>query len=366
MKRVVVRHHMLNYYFMGPGGAQYVMLETAIAFSERGVEVYIDSPFIMYREDLIKIARVFGVPLRELGGLGIGDPSDRDVVINTSGDLLLGSGDVVYVHYPFFLNYTYYYSALHGVYDIIGKAYSLLNTLTYPLLSRKIKLYIANSSYTALYLKKLGVNPMVIHPPVNIDDLIASRPLDLGERERYVLTATRISPEKHPHRVVELARLLRKLGLRIILAGALSKYNKPYYESIVEYAGKMQVDDVIDFAINTPRDKLVELYRNALLYVHITPKEHFGVSIVEAMATGTPVVIPRDSGAWIDIAMGNDSVAIPYNSLRDAYCNIKKLLEKPKHWQELSENGYKRAREFDRRVFRRKIYEAVQSIVSSR
>ena len=367
LKRVVVRHHMVNALLMGPGGSQYVTLEAAIAFAERGVETYIDAPFIEGRHDLAKLAEVFGLPEKEIYNVGIGDPGRVDAVINTSGDVLLGAGDVVYVHYPFVLDYSTYYSALQGIYDMLGKVYTFVNTIAFPLFSRKIKLYIANSSFTASFLRKyLGIDPAVIHPPVNIDDIVREQPLPLEERENYVISVSRLSPEKQPHRGVELAKHIKRLGLRLVIAGSLSPYNKPYYELLLDYARREGVDDVVEFELNTSRHRLVELYRRAYAYIHLTPKEHFGISVVEAMAAGTPVIIPCDSGTWIDVALRDESIALPYSTISEACCRLKHLQRAPTLWRTLSFNAYKRALKFDRREFRRRIYIAVTTTMKWR
>ena len=365
MKNVVIRHHMLNARLMGFGGSQYVMLEAAIAFAERGLETYIDSPFIKSRCDLLKMAEFFGVSREEVVGIGLGDPpSSEGITINTSGDVLSGAGDVMYLHYPFFLDYRLYYSPLHGVFDLLGKTYSFMNTAMFPLLSRKVKLYLANSWFTASFFKRyLRINPIIVYPPVNIDDIVSESPLTYWERERYVLIVSRISPEKHPERAVYLAKLLEKNKIRVILVGGFSNYNKAFYDALVELAVKEKVDNNLDILINVPRARLVDLYREALAYLHITPKEHFGISVVEAMAAGTPVVIPVDSGPWIDIARRDPLVAKPYKSVKEAYCVIRDISRDPNTWSLLSSNGYKRALEFDKRVFRRKVYRAVEPLI---
>lgn len=50
---------MLNTHLMGLGGSQYLVLEMAIAFAERGYDVYVDSLAIKSRGDLVKIANFF-------------------------------------------------------------------------------------------------------------------------------------------------------------------------------------------------------------------------------------------------------------------------------------------------------------------
>jgi len=108
---------------------------------------------------------------------------------------------------------------------------------------------------------------------------------------------------------------------------------------------------------------LIELYRTSLVYVHITPREHFGISIVEAMAAGTPVILPRDSGSWIDIAFENNKIALPYRDLREVKYHILALQSNPELWRLLSVNGRLRALELDKRNFRKKFFEAVKSLI---
>lgn len=364
MKNIVVRHHMLNAKLMGYGGSNYVMLETAIAFAEKGYEVYIDSPFIKSRCDLVEIARFFGVDSGELAGIGIGDPGRVDLVINTSGDVLSGAGDVMYLHYPSFLEYRAYYPSLNGIFNLYGKIYSTMNILLFPLLSRRVKLFIANSWFTAsFFYKYLAIYPRIIHPPVNVDDIMNSQPLRIDERDRFILVVSRISPEKRPELSIYVAKLLRDMGFRVVLVGVLSNYNKPYYESLLDLAIRERVDDVVDIYVNIPRHKLVDLYKKSFTYLHITPKEHFGISIVEAMAAGTPTIIPLDSGAWIDIAKSNSNISRAYSDLCEIRHIVREMISNPDTWITLSINGYSRARELDRREFRKKISQTVKQLI---
>lgn len=365
MKCVTIRHHMLNAYLMGPGGSNYVMLETAIAFAEKGYEVYVDSIIIKSHRDLLELATFFGIKQSEVVDIKIGEPRCKPLlIINTSGDVFSGTGDVMYIHYPSFLNHTAYYPGLTGISRFLGDLYSLVNASLFPLVKRRVSLFIANSKFTAKFLNEfLSVSPIIINPPVNLDDILEKHVLDFAERERRVITVARISPEKHPELAVYLAYLLKKYKVSIVLAGAFSSYNKPLYDELVELSVKMNVDDCFEIKTNISREELIELYRRSIAYVHITPKEHFGISIVEAMAAGTPVIVPRNSGGWIDIAREDANVAIPYRNLREAKCYIKALLDNPQLWRLLSTNGRTRALELNRRSFREKIYEAVKPIL---
>ena len=358
---------MLNAYFMGPGGSHYVVLEMAIAFAEKGYDVYVDSITTKSRRDLEKFAEFFGVNHSELEGINVGKPPNKPLLtINASGDVLSGSGDVLYLHYPSLLDCKVYYPGLSGISQLLGNMYSFINTALFPLIKNRIKLYIANSKFTASFLREVfSIDSIIVNPPVNLDDVLDKPVLDFAERDRRVLVVARISPEKHPERAVYLAYLLRKHRIHTILVGVLSSRNKPLYDELVNMATKLNIDDYFEIKTNVSRRELVELYRTSLLYVHVTPREHFGISIVEAMAAGTPVILPRDSGSWIDIALENSRIALPYCDLKEARCHVLALQNNPELWRILSVSGRLRALELDRRNFRKKIFEVVKPLIKS-
>ena len=57
----------------------------------------------------------------------------------------------------------------------------------------------------------------------------------------------------------------------------------------------------MDLKINVPRSKLRELLGSAKYCLHPPFPEHFGISIVEAMATGCVPIVYKDGGAWYDV-----------------------------------------------------------------
>jgi len=102
----------------------------------------------------------------------------------------------------------------------------------------------------------------------------------------YLLFLGRIHPDKGTHVAVEVAR---RCGLRLVIAGIIQ--DEDYYRdavaplvdgAAVTYVGPVGPDD---------RDALLGGAR-ALLHLISFP-EPFGLSVVEALATGTPVIATR-------------------------------------------------------------------------
>jgi glycosyltransferase involved in cell wall biosynthesis len=105
----------------------------------------------------------------------------------------------------------------------------------------------------------------------------------------YLVFLGRISPEKRPDRAIEIAR---DVGMRLLIAAKVDPADQAYYDHaiapmirdcpLVEYIGEVD-----------------ERQKDALLggaYAYLFPidwPEPFGLTMVEAMATGTPVIAYR-------------------------------------------------------------------------
>jgi len=112
-------------------------------------------------------------------------------------------------------------------------------------------------------------------------------------KENGVLSFQRINREKGIDLVLDLARNSKE---NFIIAGAVNKGDEDYYDEL----NRNKPDNVHIFP-NPSEDEKENLFLNAKVFVHTNRKEHFGISIVEAMSHGLVPVVPRSGGPWIDI-----------------------------------------------------------------
>jgi glycosyltransferase involved in cell wall biosynthesis len=128
----------------------------------------------------------------------------------------------------------------------------------------------------------------------------------------YLVFLGRISPEKRPDRAIEIAR---DVGMRLIIAAKVDAIDADYYEhaiaplirrnrGLVEYIGEVN-----------EREK-DELLGGAYAYLFpIDWPEPFGLTMVEAMATGTPV-IATNVGSVPEVVV-NGVTGVVCDSLRE-------------------------------------------------
>jgi len=360
---------MLGSMFLGLGGSEYVALEIAIALAKKDYETFLSGFFNHKVVDKEHLQRFYGIPLEDLDLINLEERVEgRGLVINASGDVLSGYGDIIYFHYPVFSSVEKYYPEIDGFRKIFANMYHIINkSFMKPIISRA-KLLLANSVFTANHIyEATGIKPLIINPPVNT--VCKDYPLPINDREKYILIVSRISYEKQPFKIIYVAKALEELGLRdwrIVFAGSVSKYSYKIVENIMELASKHNLDKYIEFKTSIPRNELIDLYRRSFAYIHLTEREHFGITIVEAMSCGTPVIVPYNSGSYIDILAGSTKYGLPYRNYHDLKHALKKLLTDPDHWRILSINSRERSKYFSRENFHEKIVRCVEHIIPKR
>lgn len=161
----------------------------------------------------------------------------------------------------------------------------------------------------------------------------------------YILTVSRLDPHKNVHRLIQAFSRLKeetKTSHKLVIVGGR---HEPKYSDYVEYLVKaLNLEEQVFFVPFIADEDMPALYALADIFVFVSLSEGFGLPLVEAMASETPVI--TSSISCLPEVMGDAAVLVnPYDVavIKDA---IKSVLEDNKLRSELIAKGRKRAEDF--------------------
>lgn len=189
----------------------------------------------------------------------------------------------------------------------------------------------------------------IIYPPVDVS-LFSCR--EYGD---FWLSVNRIYPEKRIDLQIEVFRKLPDEHLVIVGGYAEGDHASAYAAEL-----KHQLPENVTCLGEVSGDKLLDLYSRCRGLLCTAMDEDFGMTPLEAMASGKPVVAVNEGGFTETVTPQTGMLVDP--SPVDVICALKKLNRDPESYKEA---GFARAREFDLPHFAERIKMAVENVYSA-
>jgi glycosyltransferase involved in cell wall biosynthesis len=162
---------------------------------------------------------------------------------------------------------------------------------------------ITNSEFSRrAIVNALGLdNIYILSPPIDIEtfrNVALMTNGDDDETNDIILVISRIAPHKKIENAIKLAKILKdnNVGKAMKIVGNLYYYFFDYYSELKQMVLDLGLTDYITFEINASLDKLLSIIRESRVYFNPMIGEHFGISVLEAMAAGLIPVVPNEGG----------------------------------------------------------------------
>ena len=158
----------------------------------------------------------------------------------------------------------------------------------------------------------------VVH---NAIDPAGYRPItDAAEKEDYLVELARITPDKGQHIAIEVAR---RLNMGLVLAGKVDPDAQDYFDDHVQ----PHLNGRVTWRENVKgKDKAQLLAKARALIFPIQWEEPFGLAMVEAMVSGTPVIAFRHGAAPEVVEPGvTGYLADDVDGLLDAFEHLREI-----------------------------------------
>lgn len=229
------------------------------------------------------------------------------------------------------------------------------NSLWKKIKSDSWELIIYNSWFTKSHSEKFwNIKSEVLYPPVNVEDFKS------GKKQKIILTVGRfygfLKDKKHKLMIDAFKKMVnsKKInGWSFVLVGGAGEGDSDYVRELMDSAKNYPVK----IEPNLPFEDLKKLYSEASIYWHAAgfgetdpaKMEHFGITTVEAMASGAvPVVINR--GGQTEIVKNNESGFL-WDDPESLMQKTQKLIDDKKLMEKLASNAIVQSKEFSKAKF---------------
>ena len=210
-----------------------------------------------------------------------------------------------------------------------------------------VDVFIAVSTYyadfMAEYLKIPRSKIRVVPLGINLSEYQPKPPAPLQSRFRIGYFA-RVAPEKGLHVLAEAYRLLRQREdfppARLEAAGYLAPEHKPYLEKIESEMREAGLADEFHYHGALEREAKLNFFQNVeVISVPTTYAEAKGLSVIEAMASGVPVVQPRHGSFPEMIERTNGGLLFEPEDAAGLAESIYSLWKNPEQANDLARQG---------------------------
>lgn len=225
--------------------------------------------------------------------------------------------DLLIFHYagePWLPQYFYYLNKPAGIVDlhVIPGGVPRFRTSASWKIEQRIRLLPPMGRWNALSLKKIGMiithsrfvyNQTIKVLGSKISTMTEVVPLGVShsefyptdEEEPFVLCLGRIDPQK----TLELTMHAMKdtdPNYSLVIAGALEDRFKSYKDRLIDLAEKLNLSHRFKIVQAPTRDEVVRLIQRCSVFLFPSTVDTFGLTVLEAMSCGKPVVACRAGG----------------------------------------------------------------------
>ncbi|MDP2923738.1 MAG: glycosyltransferase family 4 protein [Candidatus Omnitrophota bacterium] len=209
------------------------------------------------------------------------------------------------------------------------------------------------SNYLKEYVKQRGVKKTrVIYNRVNLNQFS-----DLLRKRQFVglphlLSVGRLVSQKNHECII---RAIKDLNVKLTLIGSGNLSN--YLKKLVR---KLGIEDRVEFIEAVPHSVINEYYRKADIFVLASHYEGFCIPIIEAMASGLPIVA-SNLPAIAEIV--DDCGLLCKNEPADFREKIETLLKNSELRSNLSQKARERSRFFDYEILEKQEAEIYKNLI---
>lgn len=171
---------------------------------------------------------------------------------------------------------------------------------------------VTNSTWTNNHIKKIwnNTNPRIIYPPCSTEKLVLKH--DNWERKNQVVVIAQFRPEKrHELIIASYAQFLATLENKseapvlILIGSTRSQEDRDYVEKLSSWADdELKIPkELLKFHTDCPYEQIKKYLSESTYGINAMWNEHFGIAVVEYVASGLIPLVHASAGPLLDIVV---------------------------------------------------------------
>ncbi len=171
--------------------------------------------------------------------------------------------------------------------------------------------------------------------------------------EQFILNVGTIEARKN---VLSAIKAIQNIDTHLVIIGA----ETPYTKDIKNYIDENKMHNKLTFIKTVRKEELAMIYQMATIFVYPSLFEGFGIPIIEALYSKTPV-ITTNSGVFPE-AGGPDSIYVNPADIQEIQSKIELLLSNETLRKDIAEKGYTFVQKFNDKYIANEVMSLYKSL----
>jgi glycosyltransferase involved in cell wall biosynthesis len=230
------------------------------------------------------------------------------------------------------------------------------------LMKNYIDIHIAQSFFMKKILQNYFCESKIVHinHPLFWDQTSKPKKLNINE-EIKILYAGRLVEDKGLNYLLDSARILKNKGynFNINLVG-----KGDYKQTLLNLVQRYKLEKMVTFTDRVEQNDLINIYKESHIFINpATYNETFGLTIVESLSQGTPVITTKGGAQEEHIQDGYNGFLVEKHNSQMIADKIEYLVNNPKIYSEMSKNSIESSKKYNKEEYLEKLISVFQELI---
>ncbi len=176
-----------------------------------------------------------------------------------------------------------------------------------------------------------------------------------------VLYVGRLANEKNVSTLLKSIQIVTEKNKEVLLVIAGSGYKQAYLESL---ANRLGINRYVTFLGHIPHEQLPYLYASCDVFVNPAIREPFGLTILEGMASGKPVIASKTGGMLDTVKDGENGLFFEPGDYENLADMLELLYGNQDMRNSIEQNARKSAEKYDWKIIAKQTLEVFEEVIS--